>query len=101
MEARSGGGDHCRGETVQSHVFTFYMWIATFRHNLALQLTFLTLWVTFMLLTIGDWFGIHLSHIAGGYLGLVCAALAAYLSAAEIINADFGRTVLPIGAYQA
>lgn len=36
-------------------------------------------------------------HVAGGYLGLLCAALAAYLSAAEVINGDYGRTVLPIG----
>ncbi len=82
-------------------VFSFYMWIASFRHNTALQLTFLTLWMTFMLLAIGDWFAIPLSHMAGGYLGLVCAALAAYLSAAEIINGDFGRTVLPVGPYVA
>jgi succinate-acetate transporter protein len=80
-------------------VFSFYMWIATFRHNTALQLTFLTLWVTFLLLAVGDWFGVPLSHTAGGYLGLVCASLAAYLSAAEIINGDFGRTVLPVGPY--
>ena len=79
-------------------VFTFYMWIASFRHNTALQLVFLTLWVTFFLLAGGDLFGSAALHTLGGYLGLVCAALAAYLSAAEVINADYGRTVLPIGA---
>ncbi len=51
-------------------VFTFYMWIATFHHNMALQLVFLTLWITFLLLAIGDWFGLGISHKAGGYLGL-------------------------------
>jgi succinate-acetate transporter protein len=80
-------------------VFTFYMWIATFRHNMALQLVFLTLWIAFLLLAIGDWFGLGISHTAGGYVGLVCALLAAYLSAAEVINGDYGRTVLPIGPY--
>jgi|SRR6185437_1701515 len=79
-------------------VFTFYMWIASFRHNTALQLVFLTLWITFFLLAGGDLFGASALHTLGGYLGLVCAALAAYLSAAEVINADYGRTVLPIGA---
>ena len=82
-------------------VFSFYMWIATFRHNMALQLVFLALWITFMLLAIGDGFGIPLSTTLGGYLGLVTAALAAYLSAAEIINADYGRTILPVGPYVA
>jgi len=78
-------------------VFTFYMWIASFRHNTALQLVFLTLWITFFLLAIGDWFGLGTAHVLGGYMGLLCAILAAYLSAAEVINGDYGRTVLPIG----
>jgi succinate-acetate transporter protein len=82
-------------------VFSFYMWIASFRHNTALQLTFLALWITFLLLVIGDGFGVPQSTVAGGYLGLVTAALAAYVSAAEIINGDYGRTVLPIGPYVA
>ncbi len=80
-------------------VFSFYMWIASFRHNTALQLTFLALWITFLLLAGADFFGMPVLHMAGGYLGLVTAALAAYLSAAEIINGDYGRTVLPVGPY--
>ncbi len=79
-------------------VFTFYMWIASFRHSTALQLIFLTLWITFLLLAAGDWSGAPAVHALGGYMGLVCACLAAYLSAAEVINADYGRIVLPIGA---
>ncbi len=79
-------------------IFTFYMWIASFRHNTALQLVFLTLWITFVLLAGGDWFALHALHTAGGYTGLACACFAAYLSAAEVINADYGRAVLPIGA---
>lgn len=78
-------------------VFTFYMWIASFRHTTVLQLVFLTLWITFFLLAAGELRGSAALHTAGGYLGLVCAALAAYLSAAEVINGDYGRTVLPIG----
>ena len=80
-------------------VFSFYMWIATFRHNAALQLTFLALWITFLLLAGGAFFGMAALHAAGGYLGLVTACLAAYLSAAEIINGDYGRSVLPVGPY--
>jgi succinate-acetate transporter protein len=36
-------------------------------------------------------------HVAGGYGGLITAALAFYLSAAEVINENHQRTVLPIG----
>jgi uncharacterized protein len=78
-------------------VFTFYMWVASFRHNTVLQLVFLSLWITFFLLAAGDWFGFHALHTLGGYSGLLCAVLATYLSAAEIINGDYGRVVLPIG----
>lgn len=80
-------------------VFTFYMWIASFRHNMALQLVFLTLWITFLLLAVGAWFGLGGISIAGGYFGLVCALFAAYLSAAEMINGDYKREVLPIGVF--
>jgi len=79
-------------------VFSFYMWLATFRANKALQLVFLALWVTFVLLALGVWFAPVLG-VAGGYLGLVTAALAFYLSAAGLINGGYGRTVLPIGPY--
>ena len=79
-------------------VFTFYMWIGTFALNRALQWIFLVLWITFLLLAAGDMFGIPMAHTAGGYGGLITAALAFYLAAAEIINETHGRTVLPIGA---
>lgn len=78
-------------------IFTLYMWIASFRHTTVLQLIFLTLWITLFLLAAGEFRGSSALHVAGGYFGLVCAALAAYLSAAEVINADYGRTILPIG----
>lgn len=79
-------------------VFTFFMWIAAFRHSTALQCVFLTLWVAFFLLAAGDWFAVKALHVAGGYAGLACAGLAAYLAAAEVLNEDYGRVVLPIGS---
>jgi succinate-acetate transporter protein len=36
---------------------------------------------------------------AGGYLGLVAAALAAYLSSAEVCEATYERPVLPVGRW--
>ncbi len=79
--------------------FTFYMWIATFRANKAVQLVFLALWITFVLLAFGIWFAPIFGKL-GGYVGLVTALLAFYLSAAEVINEAYGKTVLPIGPYQ-
>jgi len=79
-------------------VFTFYMWLASLRAAKALQLIFLALWITFFLLAAGEWTGIDGVHKAGGYMGLLTAALAFYLSAAEVINDTHQRTVLPVGA---
>jgi hypothetical protein len=79
-------------------VFTFYMWIGALPLNRVLQLVFLTLWITFFLLGAADLFGIPTLHTVGGYTGLLCAILAFYLAAAEVINETHGRSVLPIGA---
>ncbi|SJZ32292.1 acetate uptake transporter [Selenihalanaerobacter shriftii] len=76
--------------------FTFYLWIATFKINKATWLIFLTLWVTFALLALGELVSPQFG-IAGGYLGLVCASIAWYTSAAEVINEVSGEAVLPIG----
>ena len=78
-------------------VFTLYMWFASLRTSRALQLVFLALWITFFLLAVYEWTGITALHVAGGYTGLITAALAFYLSAAEVINETHQRTVLPIG----
>ena len=79
-------------------VFTFYMWIGTLRAARALQFIFLALWITFFLLAAGEWTGIAGLHKASGYVGLLTALLAFYLSAAEIINDGHQRVVLPTGA---
>ncbi|MGF6604106.1 acetate uptake transporter [Paraburkholderia sp. GAS334] len=78
-------------------VFTFYMWLATFRSPRALQFIFLALWITFVLLAAGEWTGGGVLRIAGGYMGLVTAALAFYLSAADLLNEVYQRAVLPVG----
>lgn len=78
-------------------VFTFYMWIASLRSTTALMLVFGALWVTFVLLAMGHW-GDPTFVTLGGYAGLVTAVLAFYLSAAEVINEAYGRTVLPVAA---
>lgn len=78
-------------------VFTLYMWVATWRASRALQCVFLSLWLTFFMLAGSEWTGFVWLHHFGGYLGLITALLAFYLSAAEIINETHGHTVLPTG----
>ena len=78
-------------------VFTFYLWIATFRLNRTLWLIFLTLWIAFALLAGGDLGMGPTWHKLGGFDGLVCGTLALYLSFAEVTNATWGRQAIPIG----
>ena len=78
-------------------VFTFYMWLGSLALNRAVQFVFLSLWITFLLLAVSDLAAMPSLHIAGGYMGLVTAALAFYLAAAEVINETHGRALFPIG----
>ncbi len=79
-------------------VFTLYMWIPTFRINFAVWSVFLFLWITFFLLAAGDLgLGVGL-RTAGGWLGILTGVDALYVSFAEVTNATFKRTVIPLGS---
>lgn len=76
-------------------ILTFYLWIGTFYLNKALFWVFLTLWLAFFLLAFGT--GSASFNVAGGYVGLICGLTALYASAAVVVNATAGHTVLPVG----
>ena len=75
-------------------VFTFYMWIATFRSNRGVWSVFLLLWITFFLLAIADLGGGAAWSTWGGYVGLLTGLDALYVSFAEVTNAAYGRMVV-------
>ena len=78
-------------------VFTLFMFFGTLKGNRALQFVFLSLTVLFALLSIGHLVDNEgLVHVAG-WIGLVCGASAIYLAMGEVLNEQFGRTILPIG----
>jgi succinate-acetate transporter protein len=78
-------------------IFTFVLWIGSFKHTKALIVVFTTLLLLFILLDINVWKPeLGINKIAG-WEGIFCAFTAWYLMAAIIINDSFGRTVLPIG----
>jgi succinate-acetate transporter protein len=78
-------------------LLTLYLWIASFRLSKIVFLIFLTLWITFGLLGLGAVNGSAGLGEAGGYLGILCGALAIYGSFGIVTNATFGRTVVPLG----
>jgi len=76
-------------------IFTICMTLITFKTNVGLATVFTLLSITFVLLTIGDFSGVAAIGHAGGYFGLATAIAAWYVCFAGIINATWGRTVLP------
>jgi len=86
-------------------VFNTYMLIASLQVNTAVFLVFLTLEITEILLVIGFFKASHnpsptynnwILH-AGGWAGIVTAAVAWYTSAAGVMNGVAGRVVFPVG----
>jgi len=79
-------------------VFTLGLWISTFRLSRLVFLIFLTLWIAFFLLGGGAVLGNPTLHMLGGWVGLLCGALAMYGSFALVANATYGREVAPVGS---
>jgi succinate-acetate transporter protein len=82
-------------------IFNFYMLLWSTRVNIAVFGVFLTLQITEVLLVIGFFNEAHggtpwITH-AGGWAGIVTAAVAWYASAALVVQGMAGRAVLPIG----
>jgi uncharacterized protein len=82
-------------------IFNTYMMFWALRVNLAVFGVFLTLEITEILLTIGFFKVAHgqsawMLH-AGGWAGIVTAAVAWYASAAGVINGMSPKPVLPVG----
>ena len=66
--------------------------------NRAVFAVFLTLEITFLLLAIGH-FDTNINLVkAGGFAGVVTAAVAWYASAAGVISGMASRKILPVGA---
>ena len=77
-------------------IFSFYMWIASFRVSLGVMLVFLTLWPAYVLIGIGTAAdAATVTHI-GGIFGIATAVLAWYVSFAETLHATIGRRLLPL-----
>ena len=78
-------------------IFTAFMFVASLKTNRCLQIIFAAVTLLFALLAIEHFVPNEtLKHIAG-WEGIFAGSAAIYLAMAEVINEQFGRTVLPIG----
>ena len=78
-------------------LFSFYMWIGSFRVSMAVQTVFLTLWPAYLFLGLGKAIDSTTLFNIGGGFGMATAAAAWYTSAAIVLNKTFRADVLPIG----
>jgi len=77
-------------------IFTFLMWIVSFRTSKAVWSIFLLLWITFFLLAAAD-FGHATGHL-GGIFGLITGVDALLVAFIEVLNATAKKVVIPLGA---
>lgn len=79
-------------------IFTLFMFIGSLKATRALQFVFASLALLFFLLAAHNIMDNEAILSFAGYEGIVCGASAIYLAMAEVINEQFGRTILPIGS---
>lgn len=77
-------------------LFTGFMFIGTLTHNRGIQVVFGSLTLLFLLLAIANFTGSDLVHTIAGYVGIVCGFSAIYNAAGQILNDEYGRTILPL-----
>jgi len=77
-------------------IFTTYMFVASLRTTAAIALVFLLLAATFFVLGIGNANGDDSIVKIGGWLGIATAIAAWYASFAAVVNATFGRVLMPV-----
>lgn len=78
-------------------VFSLYMLIGAFRVSVAVVIAFVGVEATLIPLIIGNAAGSESWVHIGGWAGVALAFAVWYIAAAEVINHQFGRNVLPLG----
>ncbi|WP_299686589.1 acetate uptake transporter [uncultured Vibrio sp.] len=82
-------------------IFTGFMFIGSLCYPVAKQVVFGSLTILFFLLAARDFTGSQLIGTIAGFEGIFCGASAIYFAMAQVINNEYGRTVLPIGEKKA
>ncbi len=78
-------------------IFVFYMLIASLRVNVAVAIALLLAEATLIALIVGQATTSQNLIKLGGWVGVALAIVVWYIAAAEMINHQFARTLLPLG----
>lgn len=76
-------------------IMTLFMFIGTLKGRNSLKFVFLTLTVTFFLLTMADLSGNHDITTIAGLMGIICGLSAMYTAFAEVLAEQHGKEILP------
>ncbi|NOI12489.1 acetate uptake transporter [Vibrio hepatarius] len=79
-------------------IFTGFMFLGSLCYPTAKQIVFGSLTVLFFLLAARDFTGSEFIGTIAGIEGIFCGASAIYFAMAQVLNNEYGRTVLPVGA---
>jgi succinate-acetate transporter protein len=77
-------------------LFTAFMFVGTLKHDRASQIVFGSLAVLFFTLALGDATGMGAVTRLAGWIGIGCGLAAIYAACGQVINAEYGRIVLPL-----
>lgn len=77
-------------------IFTLFMFIGTFKSNVATRIVFGTLTILFLLLAIEKFTGSETFGIIAGVEGIICGLSAVYTALAEVLNETYGKKVMPV-----
>ncbi len=78
-------------------IFTAFMFVGSMCYPLAKQVVFGSLTILFFLLAARDFTGSELIGTIAGFEGIFCGLSAIYFAMAQVLNAEFGRVILPVG----
>lgn len=77
-------------------VFTLFMFIGTLKHSRVTQIVFGSLTILFFLLAAANFTESDTIHTIAGYVGIFCGASAIYSSMGQIINSEFGKSIIKL-----
>lgn len=78
-------------------IFTAFMFVGSLCYPKAKQIVFGSLTILFFLLAAHDFTGIAIIGTIAGVIGVFCGASAIYFAMAQVINAEYGRVIMPVG----
>ena len=78
-------------------IFTAFMFVGTLKHNRATQVVFGSLTVLFFLMSIADFTHNETITMIAGFEGIFCGLSAIYSAMGQILNAEYGKEVMPLG----